>query len=59
MINKAREIIAISKSNIAQMQGFLKQKHRMSNHSVMTFKNLITGDRELIQFLNNFIKSQI
>lgn len=59
MINEARRIIATAKSNINQMQEVLKQKHRLDSHSVMTLKNLILGDRELIQNINEFIKSKI
>ncbi len=59
MVNEARRIIAMAKSNIRDVQGYLKQRNRYSENTIRTFKDAIDGDKELIKSLNGFIKERM
>lgn len=59
MISEARKIIAIAKSNINQIQGYLKNRNSYDPHIVRTFKDAIDGDKELIKSMNGFIKDRL
>ena len=58
IINEARGVIITAKSNIKEMQQVLKHKNKLDSHSVMTFRDLIAGDKELINCMNELIKER-